>query len=98
RPFVRRKGWHSSSMGRAFSLLVCVCLMVVTWSAMHAQTREQLKQQAESQLQQMTPEQIEAKLKELGLTREEAVRRAEEIGIPLEQYLSRPGVTKEAVP
>lgn len=55
-----------------------------------AQTGAQLKEQAEARLKQMSPEEIEQKLKEFGITREEAIRRARELNISLEEYLARP--------
>jgi protein involved in polysaccharide export with SLBB domain len=63
-------------------------------SIVFAQQKEILKQQAESQLQQMTPEQIDKKIKELGLTRVQAEARAKELGIDLQSFLqgqSKPG-------
>ena len=54
-----------------------------------AQTRDQLKQQAEEQLKKLTPEEVEAKLKEYGISRWEAIRRAQDIGLTLEDYLGR---------
>jgi protein involved in polysaccharide export with SLBB domain len=56
---------------------------------MLAQSREQLKQQAEARLRTMTSDEIEQKLKEFGLSREEAIRRAKDLNISLEEYLSR---------
>jgi len=55
----------------------------------HAQTKDQLKQQAESQLGRMSPEEIDAKIKQFGLTREQADAKAKELGIDLETYLRR---------
>ncbi|MBI5473307.1 MAG: SLBB domain-containing protein [Ignavibacteriae bacterium] len=55
-----------------------------------AQTREQIKAQAESRLREMTPEEIDRKLKEYGLTREEAIRRAKELNISLDEFLQKP--------
>ena len=70
------------------------CLLVVL--ALHfgvasaqEQSREQIKSEAESQLDKMTPAEIDAKLKELGITQEEAIAKAKEYGISLEDYLSR---------
>ena len=37
----------------------------------------------------MTPDEIDQKLKELGITREEAIARAKALNINLEDYLSR---------
>ena len=47
------------------------------------------KQQAKAQLQQMTPEQIEAKIKELGMTMQEAEAKAAEAGIDLKTYVQQ---------
>ena len=75
----------------ARTLLVLLVLTVVLFSVSltPAQTKEVLKQQAESQLQQMTPEQIDAKIKEYGLTREQAEQKASELGIDLSTYLQQ---------
>jgi polysaccharide biosynthesis/export protein len=56
-------------------------------TCMHAQQKESIKQQAEMQLQQMTPQQIDAKLKELGMTRAEAEAKANALGVDLQKYL-----------
>jgi polysaccharide export outer membrane protein len=60
-----------------------------------AQTKEAAKQQAESQLKQMTPQQIEAKIKEYGMTREQAESKAKELGIDLSTYLQQQGGAAE---
>lgn len=60
-----------------------------------AQTREQAREQAESQLEKMTPAEIEKRISELGLTREEASRKAAELGVSLEQFL---GSAKSSAP
>ncbi|MFN0158329.1 MAG: hypothetical protein ACKVRP_09705, partial [Bacteroidota bacterium] len=44
-----------------------------------AQTRDELRQRAGTELSKMTDEEIDKKLKELGLTREEGLRRASEL-------------------
>ena len=49
----------------------------------------QSKSQAETVLGNMTPEEIEKKLKDLGITREEAVNRAAAFNVNLEEYLSK---------
>ena len=54
-----------------------------------AQTKEQIKQQAESKLGKMTPAQIEAKIAKMGFTRGQAEAKAKEYGIDLESYLSK---------
>ena len=53
------------------------------------QSKEQIRSQAESQLEKMTPAEIDQKLKDLGITREEATAKAREYGISLDDYLSR---------
>lgn len=50
-------------------------------------TQQEIKQQAESQLQTMTPQEIDAKIKEAGMTRSEADAKAKELGIDLNTYL-----------
>ena len=56
---------------------------------LNGQSREQVRAEAETALQTMTPAEIDAKLKELGVTREEATVKAKAYGISLDQYLSR---------
>ncbi len=48
-----------------------------------------MRQQAETQLRQMSPEEIQKALKEYGLTVEEATKRAQALGISLPEYLSK---------
>ncbi len=76
-------------MNKLFILRCCsvvFVLLLLTGSA-DAQTKKQLKSDAETQLQTMTPEQIEAKIREFGMTRSEAVQRARELGISLEDFI-----------
>lgn len=54
--------------------------------------------QAESRLQTMSPEQIDAKIKELGLTREQADAKAKEYGIDLESYLVKTSLPTVSLP
>ena len=54
-----------------------------------AQTKEQLKAQAESKLQTMTPAQIDAKLQQLGMSRADAEAKASQYGIDLPSYLDK---------
>jgi len=49
----------------------------------------QTRAEAEQALQTMTPDEINQKLKELGISREEAVQRAKALNINLDDYLSR---------
>ncbi|HUI65642.1 MAG TPA: hypothetical protein VL126_12450, partial [Bacteroidota bacterium] len=69
--------------------LLAVALALSLAVPASAQTKEEIKTEAESQLQKMTPAEIDQKLSELGLTREEAIAKAHEYGISLEDYLSR---------
>ncbi len=62
-----------------------------------SQTREQIKAQAESVLQGMTPSQIDQKLAQLGISRQEAESRAAEYGISLQDYLSKVQVSAAPV-
>jgi hypothetical protein len=52
-----------------------------------AQTKGEIKQQAETQLGKMTPEQIDAKIKQYGMTRAEA--KAQQYGVDLESFLTK---------
>jgi protein involved in polysaccharide export with SLBB domain len=56
------------------------------------------KEQAEAQLEQMTPAQIDARIKEMGMTREQAEARAKEMGVDLGKFLRTGGLTPQAVP
>ena len=61
-------------------------------------SREETKQQAESRLQTMTPAQIDAKIKELGMSRAEAEAKAKEYGVNLDSYLMKTGSSSGAKP
>ena len=54
-------------------------------SSLHSQDRAQV----ESAVRNMSPEEIDRRLKNLGMTRDEAIQRAKENGINVEDYLSR---------
>lgn len=68
-------------------LLVSLAVSVPT---VGAQTRAQLRQQLEAKVKTMSPEEVDRKLKELGITREEALRRAKELNISLDEFLALP--------
>src|SRR5512135_1611325 len=72
--------------------------LLVMASAAFGQTREELKQQAQQALQTMTPDQIDAKLKEMGISRTEAEARAKDLGIDVGAYLMKKGVPATAAP
>lgn len=55
------------------------------------QLTDSQRAQAENQLQTMTPEEIDAKIKSLGMTREEAEKHAKENGIDLQSFLRGTG-------
>ena len=81
---------------KTYLVLVSLCLLSTLHSSLLSQTQEQMKEQAKSTLQRMTPEEIDRKVKELGMTREEAIRRAAELNINLEDYLLKPQTTTVA--
>ena len=73
---------------RTIAALSCLILFSLLWVVRaDGQTNDQLKTMSESALQKMTPEEIENKIKEMGLTHDEAVQRAAELNISLEDYL-----------
>ena len=80
-----------------YSILLCAG-MLIGLSGYSIKLAAQTKAQAEIVLKSMTPEEIEKKLKELGVTREEAINRAAVLNINLEEYLgkmqSTPGVVQ----
>lgn len=80
-------------MKRSQSIFLSVLCLFLAFP-LPAQTRDQVRQ-AEEQLRTLSPEQIEAKLKELGMSRWEAIRRAQEVGITLEDYVGRIAVQEE---
>ncbi len=71
--------------------------IVLLMSTMYvaAQVREQVREQAETQLRQMTPDEIERALKQHGITIEEATKRAQSLGISLQDYLTRGASSQE---
>jgi polysaccharide export outer membrane protein len=84
---VRQRILMPKTLFRHFAFLV-LCALLVVHSLSVAQTREEVRSEAESKLSRMTPEQIEARIKQAGMTREEATRKAADLGISLEQYLA----------
>ncbi len=74
-------------------LIVCSLFILLNVQYGYAQDqdeKENIIQQAQQNIyMKMTPEQIKAKLKELGITEEEAIRKAREHNIDLEQYLQQ---------
>jgi len=71
---------------RASAFISALLLLPASFSTTWAQNAD-VKQQAEAQLQQMTSEEIDAKIKQLGMTRADAEARAKELGIDLSTYL-----------
>ena len=69
--------------------LLTLLLVLPALALSQEQSREQIRSEAEIQLQKMTPAEIDQKLKELGMTREDAIAKAKEYGISLDDYLSR---------
>ncbi|MDD8018489.1 MAG: polysaccharide biosynthesis/export family protein, partial [Bacteroidota bacterium] len=66
-----------------------VILFAVSLAILHGQSKQEQKSQAETMLQQMTPDQIDAKLKQYGITKEQAEAKAKELGISLDTYLNQ---------
>jgi polysaccharide export outer membrane protein len=83
----KQKGNRNPSRRLALTVSGLVAALLLMQYPLAAQTRDHVKEQAESQLQRMTPEEIDQKLKELGISREEATARAHDYGISLEDYL-----------
>ena len=82
--------------------LITLLLFLPGRALSQEQSREQIRSEAETQLRKMTPAEIDQKLKELGMTREDAIARAREYGISLDDYLSRlrivPGAESQELP
>ena len=90
-----------ASKFRVFILTVMLSIVPLSLPTIHAQSlqKEEIKQQAEAQLQQMSPEEINAKIKELGMTRQEAEKQAKDLGIDLDAFLQqKAGVKPAAAP
>src|SRR5437763_257364 len=82
-----QKGNRYSLKRPPFPILAVLLGFMVLPLTLLGQSREQVKEQAESQLQRMTPDEIDQKLRDLGISREEATQRAKEYDITLEDYL-----------
>ena len=69
---------------------------IVFVSFLTPQTKQQMTQQATSQLNAMSADQIDAKIREYGMTRSEAAQKARELGISLEDFIqNRSAVSNE---
>lgn len=64
-------------------------MMNLPFVNLKAQQTEVIKQQAETQLQTMSPDEIDAKIKSYGMTRAEAEAKAKEFGVDLSTYLNK---------
>jgi protein involved in polysaccharide export with SLBB domain len=73
-----------------FCLVLLFSSLLIAPSYSQTDKQKEVKDQAEGKLRTMTPEQIDKKIKELGLTKEEAIQRAKGYGIGLEQFLQKP--------
>ena len=78
-------------MSKQFFIAFCFVAGVLISSVAFGQTedeKDQLIKQAQAGiLQKMTPEQLQAKLKELGITEEQARQKAKERGVKLEEFI-----------
>ena len=59
-----------------FCLVLLFSSLLIVPSYSQTDKQKEVKEQAEGKLRTMTPEQIDKKIKELGLTKEEAIQRA----------------------
>jgi protein involved in polysaccharide export with SLBB domain len=73
---------------RPYHAVLLVAILLAAALPAVGQSKEATKQQVESQLKQMSPEEIDRRLKEAGLSYDEASRMAKDLGISLEDYLS----------
>lgn len=69
------------------SILVGIIAFTIGSLLLFAQDKSFVNQQTESKLKVMSSEEIDAKIKELGLSREQATQKAKEYGISLEDFL-----------
>jgi len=71
----------------AYSVVLVFYLLIPCFFAprLHAQTKAEIEQTVKG----MSQEEIDRRLKELGMTRQEAIQRANESGINVEDYLAR---------
>lgn len=80
------------------ALIAIIFSLIMVDNTLVAQTKDQVKQEAEAKLQQMTPEQIDAAIKRYGITRSQAEAKANELGIDLESYLKGLGSVSSSAP
>ncbi len=94
-------------MSRIVPIIILSFLLTASAAPVLSQTiTEGQRQQAERELQQMSPEEIQKRLREAGISQAEAIQRARAEGISIEEYLSperdraliEPDITKPAVP
>jgi len=83
----KMKNLKTSEKSASFFLLAAAAFFF--FMAVPAHTVSQTRAEAEQALQTMTPDEINQKLKDLGITREEAIQRAKALNINLDDYLSR---------
>jgi protein involved in polysaccharide export with SLBB domain len=74
-------------MKRTLAVAALVVIVLASSSNVYSQTKQEIKQQAEAQLRQMTPAEIDAKIREYGMTREQAEAKAREYGVDLNTFL-----------
>lgn len=64
-------------------------MLVLPWTAVLTQDREQMRAQAEAALRTMSPQEIDRRIREMGMTPDEAATRARAFGLSIEDYLGR---------
>ncbi len=67
--------------------LLLAVLLLIPPTCLYAQADDPLRPPQDTGTKKMTTAEIDAKLNELGLTRQEALRKAQDLGVPIEQYL-----------
>jgi polysaccharide biosynthesis/export protein len=69
---------------RSYILLLS---LILSYVFVFSQEKQAVKQQAEKELQNASPDQVKSKIKEAGMTEKEAKEKAAALGIDLQQYL-----------
>jgi len=74
---------------KRYSAVLSLILLLGGHVGLFSQTKAEIARQAEAQLRQMTPAEIEVKIREFGMTRQQAEAKAQEIGVDLNTYLQK---------
>lgn len=74
--------------GRPMKKMLWMFLIIALSASAQVQSKMEVRAQAEEQLKKMTPQEIDAKIKDVGMSRTEAESKARELGIDLNSYLN----------